>query len=160
MRRKEQPVRPERAANLDERAGQIVDELQRQRRHHEIERAVAERQRLLVGRDRQRSPACAGSGSTAISVPTPIRERRRTRVGRRAKIDRELEPSQDRREPLGEIVGGAIEQEGRRTKRGRPHAAGAQQRRSKMTGCGIGYCRINVRGGPPPQFISAVSCRP
>ena len=70
-RRQEQPVRLERAADLDQRARQVVDELQRQRRHHEIERAVAERQRLLVGDDRSASPAtCAASGSTATTAPT------------------------------------------------------------------------------------------
>ena len=42
----------ERAADLHQRARQVVDELQRQRRHDEIERGVAERQRLLVGGDK------------------------------------------------------------------------------------------------------------
>ena len=44
QRRQQQAVRLERAADLDQRAGQVVDELQRQRGHHEIERAVGERQ--------------------------------------------------------------------------------------------------------------------
>ena len=51
QRGKKQAVGLQRAADLHERAGQIVDELQRQRRHDEIERAVAKRQRLLVGDD-------------------------------------------------------------------------------------------------------------
>ena len=52
-RRQEQPIRLQRAADLDQRARQIVDELQRERRHHEIERAIGKRQRLLIGGDAQ-----------------------------------------------------------------------------------------------------------
>ena len=57
----------ERAANLHQRAGQIVDELQRQRRHHEIERAVAKRQRLLVGGDIMRRLRSAGRAAAVGS---------------------------------------------------------------------------------------------
>jgi hypothetical protein len=49
--RQQQAVRLERAADLDQRAGQIIHKLQRQRGHHQIERAVGERQSFLVGGD-------------------------------------------------------------------------------------------------------------
>ena len=45
----QQPVGLQGAADLDERARQIVDEVQRQARDDQVERLVAERQRFLVG---------------------------------------------------------------------------------------------------------------
>src|SRR3954454_14506134 len=42
-------IRLERSPDLNQRAGQIIDELQSERGHHKIERRVLERQRLLVG---------------------------------------------------------------------------------------------------------------
>ncbi len=53
QRGEEQAIRLERAAHLRQSAGQIVDELQRQERHDEIERAIGERQRFLVGQHLQ-----------------------------------------------------------------------------------------------------------
>ena len=51
QRGQQQAVGLQRAADLDQRAGQVVDELQRQCGDDEIERAVGKRQRLLVGAD-------------------------------------------------------------------------------------------------------------
>ena len=42
-RRQQQPVGRQRAADLDQRAGKVVHELQRQRGHHQVERGVAQR---------------------------------------------------------------------------------------------------------------------
>ena len=72
---KKQAVGLQRAADLDQRARQIVDELQRQRRHHEIERAVGEtaapprRRRRVKERYGQVRAAVAG-GSAATMIPT------------------------------------------------------------------------------------------
>ena len=139
QRREKQSVGLERAADLDERARQIVDELQRQRRHHEIERAVAERQRFLVGGDRQ---TLAGDMRRdridRDDRAHLIRERAPHRVARRAEIDRQIEPSQHRGKPLREIVGDTVEQERRGPKRRRPRRRARSSVRSKITGCGIG----------------------
>ena len=54
-RGKKQAVGLERAANLQQRSGQVVDALQREPRDDEIEDAVAKRQRLFVGGDRRTS---------------------------------------------------------------------------------------------------------
>ena len=50
-RSQKEAVRFERAADLDEGAGQIVDELQCEGRDDQIQRSVAERQRLFVRDD-------------------------------------------------------------------------------------------------------------
>jgi hypothetical protein len=55
------------------------------------------------------------------------RQRVADRFPRRAEIDRALEAAQHRREPLGEIVGDAVEQERRRPQSGRAPAALPQQ---------------------------------
>ena len=52
-RRQQQPVGLQRAADLREHAGQIVDELQRQRGDDEVERLRLQRQRLAIGRARR-----------------------------------------------------------------------------------------------------------
>ena len=51
--RQQQPVRTQREAQLDQRARQVVDPVQRQARHHQIEAARRERQELLVRRHRR-----------------------------------------------------------------------------------------------------------
>ena len=51
QRSEKQTIRLERAANLQKHAGQIVDELQCQGGHDEVDRAIAEWQRLLIGND-------------------------------------------------------------------------------------------------------------
>ena len=48
-RGEKQSVGFQRTPNLHEHAGQVVDELQGQRRDHKIERGVAKWQRLFVG---------------------------------------------------------------------------------------------------------------
>ena len=141
QRRQQQAVRLQRAADLDQRAGQIIDELQRQRRHDQIERAVGERQGLLVGGDAQRRIARPGGrrGGNRWSRPcrfppargaprrSACRDRRHARTG--AAPRRAARPA--RRRPG-------------RSGRSRPQARGARcwrarsSLRSKMVGlCGI-----------------------
>ena len=55
-RRQKKPVRLQRAADLHQRPRQIVDGVQRERRHREIEAGIGEGQRFLVGDHVQ--PAC------------------------------------------------------------------------------------------------------
>ena len=128
QRRQEQAVRLERAADLHQRARQVVDELQRQRRDDEIERAVANGSASSSATTRSVDrPAAATAGSPAIDADlAACRQRAAHRVGRRAEIDRTLEPAQHRRQPVGEILRDAVDQEGRRPER----AARAPARRS------------------------------
>ena len=131
-RRQQQAVGLERAADLDQRAGQIVDELQRQRRHHEIERRVAERQRLLVGDDGQAGTigdAGARQRSAAMMVPTlPLAAstRRSASVG----VPRSSAQSNRRSTAASrsaQVLGHPLEQERRRPERRGARAARAQQ---------------------------------
>ena len=55
------------------------------------------------------------------------RERARDRVGRRAEVDREIEPSQHRRQPVGKVVRHPVDQERRRPEPRRAPAPGAQE---------------------------------
>ena len=57
----------------------------------------------------------------------PAGERAAHRIGRRADIGGEIERPQHRRKPRDEIVGGALDQEGRRIALGRPRTPGAQK---------------------------------
>ena len=125
-RGEEQAVGLERAANLDQRARQIVDELQGQRRHHEIERGVAKRQRLLVG------------ATTAAMVPTSAgdRARRTASVGvPRSAAMSKVRSTADSRSAISSATRSIRNVAG-------PSAAARARRarnklRSKITGCGI-----------------------
>src|SRR5262245_23015169 len=133
QRREQQAVRLERAADLDERPWQVVDELERERRHHEIERAVVERQRLLVGGDgkRPRAGEKAGAGQRvgcddAADLSAPGK-RAAHGVSRGAEIDRTVEAAQHRRQAIGQVLRHALDQERRGPERRRPRAARAQE---------------------------------
>ena len=148
-RGEEQPVRLERAPDLHQRARQIVDELQRERGDHEIERGVAERQRFLVGGNRQsgthgtRAGERIGGDDRADLAARG--EHAAYGVGRRAEIDGEIEVPQHRRETLGDILGNAIDQKGRRRARGGAGAARAQEPTVEhVTMCGLGICHAGI----------------
>ena len=124
---KEQPVRLERAADLDERARQIVDELQGERGDDEIERSVAKRQRLFIGDARPaivptrlaRSPR--RTASVGVPRSTAISKVRST-ADRRSAISSATRSSRNVAGPIAAA----------RARRAR------SKRRSKITGCGIG----------------------
>ena len=119
QRGEQQAVGLERAADLDERAGQIVDELQRQRRDDEIERAVGERQASSSAATRGRFAPRRRAAAIERADLAACRERAAHRVGRRAEIDRALEAAQHRAEPLAEFGRDAVDQERRRAARTR-----------------------------------------
>ena len=122
-RGKQQAVRLQNAADLDKRTRKIIDELEREGRHEEIERALAKRQHLLVG----------DSGEAIIQGRVVIRPCQHIR-GRRARgeddanvsgtdklpfdgiawsaeIDRPIEPPQHGCEPFGELLRNAVQKE-------------------------------------------------
>ena len=111
---------------MHQRARQVVDVLQRQRRDHEIERSVAERQRFLVGGDGE-----AAVARRAIRVRIDgdhdadrarARQRGPHRFARGAEIGRDLEAAQHRGVAVRQIVRRPIQQ-----KRRRPLRHGAAQ---------------------------------
>ena len=119
-RREKQPVGFERAAHLHERAGQIVDELQRQRRDHEVERILPQRQRFRVGDD---LPIVIVGGRAGVrrtrdrdDVRNQVGAVQPTahRIGGRGEIDRQLEAAQHRGQPVAQILGRAVDQKRRR----------------------------------------------
>ena len=65
-RGEKQSVGFQRAAHLNERARQIVDELQRQRRDDEVERRLPERQCFRVGDDLQIVVTSGHSGARRV----------------------------------------------------------------------------------------------
>ena len=129
QRRQQQTVRLERAADLDQRAGQVVDKLQRQRRDDQIERAIGERQGLFVGGDVQGAFARPGHwrGRNDRRDLAALGKRAAHRVGGRAEIDGTLERAQHHREPLAQFGGDAVDQEGFRPERAGAPLARAQQ---------------------------------
>ena len=119
-RGEKQPVGFQRAAHLNERARQIVDELQRQRRDHEIERSLAERQCFRVGDDLQMVVTSRYVGARRVHHGNDGRNQVRAAqaaahgIGRRGEIDRQLEAAQHRGQPVAQILGRAVDQKGRR----------------------------------------------
>jgi hypothetical protein len=119
QRRQKQAVRLQRAADLDQRARQVIHKLQRQRRDHEIERAFGERQGFLVGGD-----TAGGNGRADFAT---FGEHARHRVARRAEIGGALELAQHDGEPFAQLVRHAVDQECRRPERPRARQASAQK---------------------------------
>ena len=114
---------------MRERTRQIIDELQCERRHREIERAVAKRQRFQIRGDGERRPLCA---QLRLRIDRDHRthdafQRVAHRVARRAEIGGKLELSQHHGKPLRKLRRHTIEQKRRRPERNRPRAARAQQ---------------------------------
>ncbi len=105
----EQAVRLQRPADLDQRAGQIVDPVQRQRRDDEVERPVGERQRLLVAcnaqRRRQEGRRKVGGDDVADAVPG-LRigaQRSPGKAVMSSEVKHALEPAIDCRKPQGDV---------------------------------------------------------
>src|SRR5262249_18391656 len=121
-----EPVRLERAADLDERAWKVVDELERERRDDEIKGTVPKRQHLFVGRH---GPAfiawtiCAGSprqctGTRArgdappdLTTPNQLAPHGIT-LG--SEVHCKIEPPQHRRKAIGQILRYVFQEERRR----------------------------------------------
>ena len=117
-RRQQQPVRLQRAADLRQHAGQIVDELERERRDGEIERFRLQRQRF---------------GWVEIDAPDrleAIRDRLSQQFARRPDIGDIGKIPHHRLQPLFHILPDAIEQERRRSR----HAARVPSARAAMRG--------------------------
>ena len=110
-RRQQQTVRLQCALDLDERAGQVIHKLQRQRRHDKIERGIGERQRFLVGSHRQRrSVGRDRQRRCDQSRYFPARgQHTAQRIVRRAEVDGALELPQHHRQPLAHFLGDAVE---------------------------------------------------
>ena len=120
-RGEQQAVGFQRALYLDQRARQIVDELQRKRGDDEIEGAVRERQRLLIGNDAERravafSGRCGSDDGTDLAA---VGQRPTYRIGRRAEIDGAIEVPQHSRQPLAQFGGHPIDEKRRRPERPR-----------------------------------------
>jgi hypothetical protein len=114
-RSEQEPVRLQRAADLREHAGQIVDELEGQRGDHEIERLRRQTERFrLAEADR-----IDRSDTPAQGVPEPVT--RRPEIGRRRKAARY------RLQTVRHVCGDTLEQERRR-----PRAPGARQPRGEQ----------------------------
>ena len=114
-RRHEEAVRRERAAHLDQRPGEIVDGLQRQQRHGEVEPALRRRQPLDVP-DRAEEPAGAearqGGRDPDDSIDLAARREAGGGIGSgRAEIGGEGEPALDQGQALAEFVRCPGEQE-------------------------------------------------
>jgi hypothetical protein len=126
-----QPVGFEHAAYLDERTRQVVDQLQRQGRNDEIERAVREWQRLLVGDDQRAGAPRANTRRRGGRDDRPDRaetgQRRAHRFGGCAEIKRKREAPQHQGDPIGEIAGDVIDEKRRRLHRRRTPAAGTDE---------------------------------
>ncbi len=109
QRREKQPVRLDDPAQLDQRAGQIGDPMQRQRADREIEARRAERQQLRVGDDRQRrarpQKARGRVGGDDPLDPRPSGERPRQRAAVRAQIEHRAELPTDIVEPVDDPFG-------------------------------------------------------
>jgi hypothetical protein len=118
QRGEKQPVRLERPSHLHQRAGEVVDELQRERRHHEIEARVAKRQRFGLGHDLQAGTAlCIRHGIDRDDRGHGLAGGQHVAdgSGRRRKVDGQRKRPQHRRQPVGQIIRDPVDQEGRRT---------------------------------------------
>ena len=118
---------------MNERARQIVQELERERGNHQIERAVAKRQRLLVGnhigvrRSRGTKQASDRRGACECAAH---------RIARGAEIDRDLILAQHRAEPIREVGGDAVDEEGLGSERACARLAAKQQHAIEDEGVG------------------------
>lgn len=117
---KQQSIRFQSTADLDERAGKIVDELQGEDGNDQIERALAKGQHLLVGDDSITTfdgpigMRLAWAGGK-YSVDLPAADKLASdRIARSAEIKRAVEPPQERCEPLRQFLRSALQE-----KRGR-----------------------------------------
>jgi len=121
-RRQQQPIRPQCATNLRQHAGQIVDELKRERGDDEIERCRLEWERLGL---------LVRQVDTRELIETPG-QRVANLIARRSNVSRALEFPQHGMQPLRHLLGDAIEQEGRRSKASRAILPRAQERAIKQ----------------------------
>ena len=130
QRRQQQTVGLERAADLDQRAGQIIYKLQRQAGDNQIERGIRERHGFFIGGDANkigRKPTRVGLGRNDEPDPPRFSERAAHRIVRRAEIDRERKLPRHRRETLGHVGGDPVEQKRLRPERRSAGPASAQQ---------------------------------
>ena len=124
----EEPVRRQRPPDLDQRAGQVVDPMQRQPRDDEIEGCVSERQQILVASDRRaRAEALRASARSrhrssrrpAAAPPRAHPSRRDRRQGRAPAGNRAGSPRSARRSPSRPAPAGIRAQPPRAAKRSR-----------------------------------------
>ncbi len=125
-RRDQQAIALERPAHLDQRSRQIVDGLQREQRHGEVEAAVRDRQALEIA-DRAEEGAGAearqGRGEPDDAIGLAARGQRCRGVGAgRAEIRGEGEAPLDQRQALAELLGRPGKQKVRVAVRPRPGA--------------------------------------
>ena len=103
----EKAVGLQRAADLDERPGQIVDGLQHEERHREVETSVGRRQALdIPDRAEEFSGAEAGEGRCDPDGAVDLSARRERCGGVRpggAEIGRQSEAPLDQRQALGQL---------------------------------------------------------
>jgi hypothetical protein len=102
-RRQQQPVGPQRAADLREHAGQVVDELKGERGNHEVERCRRQRQRFPLAIMKTDT----SDGLEAVARRLAQRLAGRPDIGDIGKIP------QHRTQAFGHILGHAVEQERR-----------------------------------------------
>src|SRR5262249_35978913 len=136
-RSQQQAIRLQRAANLDQSAGQIVDKLQRQCRHNQIDRRAGKWQRLLVGRDTQERTGSVERVNVRRNdrpdLPACGKNRAHC-IGRSAQIDRDVELTQDSRKTLSQFGRSAIEQKSCRAKLARTRLPRSEKLSVKYAG--------------------------
>ena len=114
-RGEQQAVGLQGAADLQQGAGQVVDEMQREPGHDQVERLIGERQRLLVGLH-ARAVALRQQAGRGLHVDDHLDARHAAQPPPQQavispEIERDGEPAVDRRQTLDEVVGDAGEQE-------------------------------------------------
>ena len=152
QRREEKPIGFERAADLNERAWQIVQEMQRERGNHQVERAVAKRQRFLVGED---IGVRRSRGTKQASDRRGARKRAAQRIARGAEVNRDWIPAQHRAKPVREVGGDAIDEKCFDSKRAGARLAAAQQRAIENERVGHLSIVIAREGGRPSKHKPA-----
>ena len=129
----QQPVRPQRAAQLDQRAGQVVHPVQRQAGDDQVEAGRRERQELLVRRHRRRAVACrhARRQVAAHHVHSAFAQQRRHHAAP-ADVQRAGEARGGVVQPIEQALGRVAQHVGNARKRSRrPGPCGGARRRGR-----------------------------
>ena len=116
QRGEQQAVGSERVAHLEEGTRQVVDELECERRHHQIDRSFAERQRLFVGRHGKLAIGHAAAGNRHVGRDDRTNlaaggKHLAHGIGWRTEIDGAGEVAKHGGEAIGQILRDTLDQE-------------------------------------------------
>src|SRR6516162_7063493 len=136
-RRQQQGIRLQCATNLDQGSWQVVDKLQGQCRHHQIDRRVGKWQLLLVRCNTQEWTVSVervnARSDNRSNFPTCCKNRAHC-IGRGAQIDCDVELTQDSRKTLSQFGRSAIEQKSCRAKLARTRLPRSEKLSVKYAG--------------------------